>query len=485
MKNIFYFKTRNFTVLLVALNFLASCKKLIEIPPAPLDKITEVLQLSDSANVMNAVAGVYVYAGRTGSGIGYSNAQYTIAAAHSADELIPGVASTTTATFQEFYDYGVSPGNTTISSLWTTPYSKLFPINTIINTIPASTNMSPEFIKRIVSEMKLMRALYYFDLVNQFGGVPLVLTTDYKTTALLPRASVDSVYNQIISDLTDARNNLQVTYPSPGKLRPNLYTALTLLSKVHLYRQDWQNAFNEADQIIKSGLYTLESDLNRVFVDGSTEAIWQIPVNSSGAVPTTDEAIRFITATATTTPNFVLTPFLLNALGLNVVTDVQSLPADQRLGKWTGRNTVTIAGVPKIFYYPKKYKNTTTTQTPVEDYMIFRLGEVYLIRAEAAARLGRLTEALADVNIIRARAGLPASTASAASQTAVLNAIMKERQTELFTEWGNRWYDLKRTGMAAAVLGTLKTGWQPNAALYPIPAAQLILGINLVQNPGY
>ena len=188
---------------------------------------------------------------------------------------------------------------------------------------------------------------------------------------------------------------------------------------------------------------------------------------------------------ATTTPNFVLTPFLLNALGLNISTGIQNLPADQRLGKWTGKNTVTIAGVPKNFYYPRKYKNTLITQTPVEDYMIFRLGEVYLIRAEAAARLGRLTEALADVNILRARAGLPASTANVTSPTEVLNAVMKERQTELFTEWCNRWYDLKRTGLAAPVLGTEKPNWQVNAALYPVPQAQLLLGNNLTQNPGY
>jgi len=89
------------------------------------------------------------------------------------------------------------------------------------------------------------------------------------------------------------------------------------------------------------------------------------------------------------------------------------------------------------------------------------------------------------VNVIRNRAGLPNSTADVTSQTAVLAAVMHERQTELCFEWGNRWFDLKRTGTAAAVLGAEKTGYSANAALYPIPQTQIQLDNLLIQNPGY
>jgi hypothetical protein len=136
-------------------------------------------------------------------------------------------------------------------------------------------------------------------------------------------------------------------------------------------------------------------------------------------------------------------------------------------------------------YYPHKYKNIQASSPTTEDYMILRLAEQYLIRAEASAELGNGAAALADVNIVRARAGLPASTADPASQTAVLNAIMHERQVELFTEWGHRWYDLKRTNQAGTVLGAEKTGWTADAALYPVPVAQLQNDVNLKQNPGY
>jgi len=115
--------------------------------------------------------------------------------------------------------------------------------------------------------------------------------------------------------------------------------------------------------------------------------------------------------------------------------------------------------------------------------MILRLGELYLVRAEAAAHLNNLTQALADVNTIRARAGLGA--VNATSQTAALSAVMHERQVELCCEWGNRWYDLKRTGTAATVLGSEKTGFTANAELYPLPQTQIQLDNNLTQNPGY
>jgi hypothetical protein len=146
---------------------------------------------------------------------------------------------------------------------------------------------------------------------------------------------------------------------------------------------------------------------------------------------------------------------------------------------------VNIGGTDENFYYPYKYKNRLISSATTEDYMIFRLGELYLVRAEAAANLGNTAGALADLNLVRARAGLAASTASAASQPDVLNAIMHERQTELFCEWGNRWFDLKRTGTAGTVLSAEKSGWQPNAALYPLPKVQLQLDELLKQNPGY
>ena len=317
--------------------------------------------------------------------------------------------------------------------------------------------------------MEVVRALYYFNMVNLFGGVPLVTSTSYSATDRLPRATADAIYKQVLADLTDARKKLIAAYPSAGRARPNLYTALALLAKVNLYEGKWQSAYNEADSVIQSGNYTLEPTLNNVFLDGSNEAIWQLPANQ-GYYGVAD-AQHFVPGYPGANLDFLLTAPLLNAFEAG----------DQRLQNWVGSSVVN----GNTLYYPYKYKNVSASTTPTEDQMVLRLGELYLIRAEAAAHLNNLTQALADVNVIRARAGLAASTASAASQTAVLAAVMHERQVELFCEWGNRWFDLKRTGTAAAVLGAEKTGFTSNAALYPVPQSQILLNNTLTQNPGY
>ncbi|WP_394334799.1 RagB/SusD family nutrient uptake outer membrane protein [Niastella vici] len=115
--------------------------------------------------------------------------------------------------------------------------------------------------------------------------------------------------------------------------------------------------------------------------------------------------------------------------------------------------------------------------------IVFRAAEIYLIRAEARAQQNNLTGAAADLNVIRSRAGLPATTAT--TPTEYLDAIFRERKFELFTEWGHRWFDLIRTGNANTVLGALKPTWRPTAALFPIVTQVLLSNPQLTQNPGY
>ncbi len=446
---------------------LASCKKLIGIPPNPPTEIVQSQQFADSATTMTAVAQVYSYVGQqTGSGFGYNDAKLPESTGLSSDELI--YTSTNLPDMTAFIGYGLTNLNSVVGELWTNPYSSLYPINAVIEGVNASNGLSAGFKKQITAEMQVVRALYYFNLVNLFGGVPLSLSTDYNVTDKLSRSSVDSVYTQILADLTSAQQNLSVAYPSSGQIRPNQLVATALLSRVYLYRQQWQQAYDAANTVISSGQYSLPADPNQVFLDGSTEAIWQLPATSLYYV--TEEAYDF-TPQFGAAPSYIINTWLLNAFE----------PGDIRAMAWLGQSVVN----GDTLYYPYKYKNIQASSPTTEDYMILRLAEQYLIRAEASAELGNGAAALTDINVVRARAGLPASTANPASQTAVLNAVMHERQVELFTEWGHRWYDLKRTGQAGTVLGAEKTGWNANAALYPIPIVQLQDDPNLKQNPGY
>jgi hypothetical protein len=120
--------------------------------------------------------------------------------------------------------------------------------------------------------------------------------------------------------------------------------------------------------------------------------------------------------------------------------------------------------------------------------MVFRLAEQYLIRAEARAQQGNVSGSQSDLNAIRTRAGLPNTTAN--DKASLLTAIQHERQVEMFTEWGHRWFDLKRTGTIDAVMSVIapaKGGgaWNSNKALLPLPLGDLQADQNLTQNPGY
>jgi hypothetical protein len=445
---------------------LASCKKFIAIPASPPSAITQQQQFADSATTITAVAGIYAY--NTGNGFAYADGGLTYTTAGSADEM----SYSQTSDIQQFYNYSLTPLNTATTSLWTYQYQSIYQVNSVLNGVK-NGSLSAGFKKQITGEMEVVRALYYFNLVNLYGGVPLVTSTDYTINSRLQRATAAAIYAQVFADLADARKNLTATYPSAGHIRPNLYAATALLAKVNLYQGNWQNAYNEADSVIRLGGCSLvTSGVNKVFLDGSTEAIWQIPANQ-GYYGVSD-AQHFVPGYTGAVPNYLLTTPLLTAFETG----------DLRLQNWVGSATVSGNKV----YYPYKYKNTSASTTPTEDQMILRLAEIYLIRAEAAAHLGtagNLAQAIADVNTIRARAGLAASTANVTSQTAVLAAVMHERQVELFCEWGNRWFDLKRTGTAAAVLGAEKTGYTTNASLYPIPQSQILLNNTLTQNPGY
>jgi hypothetical protein len=211
-------------------------------------------------------------------------------------------------------------------------------------------------------------------------------------------------------------------------------------------------------------LFALTS-LDSVFLKNSREAIWQfLPL---AANQNTSEGNIFI---LTSTPaNSALRGEFLNAFE----------SGDNRKAKWVG--SITTGG--NTYYYPYKYK-IKTGSSPLKEYsMVLRLGEQYLIRAEARAQQNNISGAQNDLNVIRGRAGLNNTTAT--DKASLLLAIENERRIELFSEWGHRWFDLRRTGRIDAMLASIKTGWQTTDALLPIPQSEILVNPNMTQNPGY
>lgn len=438
---------------------VVACNKVLEVNP-PTERINASLVFEDDATALSAVSGMYAQMIR--ANLQFSSVGITLFTGLSSDEI---VNSTPSSNYDEFRNNSLSSTNNMVrTNLWSPAFQIIYQANSIIEGLENSTKISSTVKSQLLGEATFVRAFCNFYLTNLFGEIPLINTTEYQLTSQAARQPIATVYDAIVKDLKTVQQLLPTTYPSAGKVRANKLVATALLARVYLFMQDWTNAEKEATDIITSGQYLLLNSLNNVFLANSSEAIWQLmPIPSS---INTFEGNLFISTGAI--PAYPLTSSLLNSFATN----------DQRKTNWT--KSVIISG--NTYYFPYKYKVKTAT-TLTEYYTVLRLAEQFLIRAEARTHQNKFSEARADINTIRTRAGLTNSNANTAAE--LLQVIEQERQAELFCEWGHRWFDLKRTGRANAVLSPLKTDWQSTDALYPIPFLEIQRNPFLTQNSGY
>ncbi len=440
-----------------------SCRKFLEIP-APKNQLFNSAVFTDSTDAADAVIGIYINMMQAFS-LNICSGGLTLYPGLSADELFP---TTNVPDITDFYRNEIAvTNNLNSSSLWANAYNILYQANACLEGLTEG-NLPDGVKNQLIGEVKFTRAFILFNLTNLYGPIPLVLTTDYHKNEELPRTSTDSVYAQIITDLTNARNLMSASYPTAGRFRPNRFTAIALLSKVYLYQKDWANAEKNATEVIEAGVYNLNPNLNNVFLSGSSETIWGLSSVFPGLE--TWEGYFFIPARSNTIPPYIISDTLLNVFE----------KGDERRLKWIHKTTVNGTD----YYYPYKYKlGYDGLSIPLEDYVVLRLADQYLIRAEARAEQNNLSGAASDLNLIRNRAGL--QNANPPDQESMLSAVLHERQVEFFCEWGNRWFDIKRAGKANDVLSSIKPGWNSNDTLYPIPQTELNSNPFLTQNPGY
>ncbi len=395
-----------------------------------------------------------------GFGGGYTFS-YTYLGALSGDELINFISWD--EEYVRFNECAILPTNSKLAQLWDEPYKIIYRANALIEGLSTSASVSEALQNQLSGEALFVRAFCYFYLVNLFGDVPLVLTTDYETNTSIGRTPVATVYEQLIADLITAKELLPTDYSTSvsERVRPNQGTADALLARAYLYTGEWQKAEQQASLLIQNGLlYTLEP-LGNVFLKQSKEAIWQLGKNTSDA----SEGFLFDM------------PYSFNC-ALTTEFGKSFETGDQRASTWMA--TIDFG---EDYYYPVKYLTSYVGVT--KHSIVFRLAEQYLIRAEARARQSDFVGAREDIDMIRRRAGLGNS--SADDLSSLLFAIEQERHHELFTEWGDRWINLKRTGRLDAVVGPLKPLWEPFKALFPIPENQLLNNpaMTNAQNPGY
>ncbi|MGN6164632.1 MAG: RagB/SusD family nutrient uptake outer membrane protein [Flavisolibacter sp.] len=453
-----------YCLMLAGILSTAGCKKYVDVPP-PENQLISSVAFSDDNTANATVAGLY--SNLNAYNYQFANFLGSAMPAFGADEFKYAFSSTG---FNEFRDDNLTPGNSYIRSLWSPVYASIYQANAIIEGLTRSTAVSEAAKKQYMGEAKFLRAFFYFYLVNYFGDVPLILNTDYKTNTVLPRTKAEEVYASILADLKDAQSDLSDNYLSPERTRVNKAAATALLARTYLYRQQWDLAEQEASKVIANGQYELLADLNKVFLKGSREAIWQIQtVNKSTAGVNTWEGFNMVPASAAARAYYYVYDSFLSAFEAG----------DNRRNAWIHIDP----NVTGTFYYPYKYK--IRTGTPVQEYtMPLRFAEQYLIRAEARAQQNNLAGAKADLDTIRHRAGLP-SLDDNLSKEQLLLAVEQERRIELFAEWGHRWFDLRRTGRALTVLAPLKPDLTATDLWYPLPLEAIKTNPFLVQNDGY
>lgn len=444
--------------------FSISCKKWVEVPP-PQNQLISSLAFSDDKTANATVAGLYSVINSYNNSFGNANASFF--PAFGADEFKYALAN---LDYDEFANGKLTPGNSRVRLLWSELYSLIYHANAILEGLENSNNVSQAAKTQYMGEALFLRGYFYFYLVNYFGDVPLILNTNYKINTSLPREKKELVYESIVNDFVDAQKNLPDALIGNARTRANKAAATTMLARTYLYLGKWALAETEANKVIGDVKYSLLKDLNQIFLKNSNEAIlqWQ-SVNTSTAGVNTWEGFSIVPPTPTGRAYYNVYDSFYKAFE----------EGDKRKNSWI--NSYILSGT--TYYYPYKYK--IRTASTVEEYtMVLRYAELFLIRAEARAHLGKYAEALEDLASIRNRAGLPALAATT-SENDILKYIEQERRIELFGEWGHRWFDLRRTGRSLPVLSPIKPSITVNDLYYPIPQDARNTNPNLGQNDGY
>jgi hypothetical protein len=440
-------KNLRILTILLTLFVATSCEDFITEEPFLI--ITDDTAIIDAASAQSALLGAY---SALQSANAYSNLSITTPGVLS-DELNH---SGSFPTVKEMQDNEVLPNNVTQQGYWTAYYAGILRTNIILEKIetveiPAATKSI------IIGQAKYLRALMHFDLLKLYGDIPLITTSSLATNSNIGRTPSADVYAFLISELTEAATLLDnVDYGAAGRdaedrSRANEWAVKALLARVQLYKGDKAAAGALANDVITNGGYTLPATYSTVFNGGSSETIFEIfsSVNDQNGI----------------------------AFQVRVAGRYEYAPSAEMIAAFESGDlrasiiSTANAGKPEV----AKYKDVATG---TDRTIVSRLAEMFLIRAEA--NLGSAS-ADADLNVVRARAGLAPKTGVS------LNDVLQERFVELCFE-GHRWNDLIRTQTVNQVMSVINPlTWEETDVLLPIPQREIDNNPALAgqQNPGY
>lgn len=430
--------------------------------PEPVALLIDDLALNEARDVASVEIGLY----NAFRGIA---APKVIAGDMTADMLIH---IGTFNQYREFSNKQITSSNASAGALWGSIYRTIYVANFILERLPNVPGVTEAQRNKVTATARFLRGHAYFVGLYSFGGIPIVTTTDLETNRNVPRASVEDVLQFIREDYLAATGDALPEQPVNAGF-VSTYAVTAARARLALYLGDWTTAEALASEIIASDQYVLESDFSTL-------------VNSDF----TDEAILEVGYSAADDPgtdaNFGLNDLFRGRR--EIIPSNQAVVALNNDESGDRFRTITfnlseLGGVDNGWSVAKY----GTADEDNNNIIIFRLGEIYLIRAEARAQQNKLFGsggALEDINVLRSRAN--ASPAVANSREQMLQVIERERLYELAYE-GHRWYDLVRTDRARVVMPAFNANWKETFERWPIPLREIQNNPSFqgAQNPGY
>ncbi|MBX0289250.1 RagB/SusD family nutrient uptake outer membrane protein [Hymenobacter sp. HSC-4F20] len=486
------------------------CKDFLEV--APQGQLTEDQIRTDPAAAQRLVDGVYntMYLGGFDADI--HGLQFVILTDIASDDSDKGSTPQDYSAAAEVDNFTLNSTNSVVNNAWKGYFQGINRANQALDKIPLSP--APEATRnRLIGEVRFLRGYFYFNLVRLFGGVPKLdrvpAASEINDPNLQKRATAQEIYQLIIDDLQFAANNL----PLKGATETGRATkgaAQAMLAKVYLYQKNYQQAYDLTNEIItgRSGAYGLLPNYEQIWREAganSQESIFEVQTGVNAAC--NNSAVNLYTVSQG--PRSGGRGGWAD-LGFGFNSPTQQLadayePTDKRRAGsiifittartgtvlWDGFRIPSKDSVENFRYSYKAYHSRTQERNcGNNDYLpknirVMRYAEVLLINAEAAFQLGNTGVAATNVNLVRARAGLPARPA------VTLENIWQERRVELALEH-DRFFDLVRQesvqpGRIVPLFAAQgKTFTKGKNELFPIPQPQIDLsGGQLVQNPGY
>ncbi|KIA84850.1 RagB/SusD family nutrient uptake outer membrane protein [Flavobacterium sp. AED] len=412
--------------------------------------------------------------------------------------------------------YKNTPSTSETTGMYKAMYIGIFRANQVINYAPQIKNIDETKRAQIVAEATFLRGLNYFNLVNEFGSVP-IFTDLVKESAdyFKEKSTEEEVWKQIIADFQAAATSpLPEIYPSALKGRVTKNTAIAYLGKSYLYLKDWAKAEEQFSKLVNNESangFGLLDDYAQLF-DGkhenSKESVFEIQFSRQGGATiwggNPSERTRATTMAQELAPGevggwFELLPtkVLLDAMTKEKTVDNNFDPRALATLAWnypgsTYYNSDFASKFGANAIWIRKNQNWWNNdegdwKSELNEYAM-RYADVLLMLAEAKTMQGKVAEAIPLVKRIRDRAKLATITMTGWNQTQMMDEIMHQRNVE-FAREGIHWYDLRRWGTLEKVIKESQVGGYLNYSakynFFPIPESELNNNPKMTQNANW